>query len=182
MMEISHILECSPNKVVYWMKKYSIERRSRSEAIYLKQNPNGDPFKIKDRMSPDDKVLYGLGIGIFWGEGTKVAPNSVRVANTDPNILKIFIKFLQQICGLKKGKIRYSIVSFNDTDPEIARSYWSKELKISPEKFGKITVIPKQGKGTYKKKSQFGVCTIHVGNTKLKSWIMKQMQSVLTLS
>lgn len=175
MAEIASLLGCSVHKVAYWMDKHGIKRRSRSEATYIKLNPNGDPFKIKTNLTRKEEFLFGLGIGIYWGEGTKVTPHSVRVANTDPEILKTFIKFLVQICQLKKNKISYSIVCFNDTNPEIARSYWARKLETSPKKFGKITQIPTQGKGTYKKKSKFGVCTIQASNIKLKTWIMDQI-------
>ena len=175
MMEISKILGCSNSEVRYWMKKFQIKRRGHSEASYFKQNPQGDPFNIKSDLIPNEKMLYGLGIGIYWGEGTKVG-GSLKVTNTDPGILKIFIKFLTQICNANKNKISYSIISFNDIDPEIARLYWSSQLKISPEKFGKITQIPKQGKGTYKRKSKFGVCNVHFSNIKLKKWIMEQIE------
>ncbi len=37
-------LQCSIHKVAYWMSKYGIKRRSRSEALYVKLNPKGDPF------------------------------------------------------------------------------------------------------------------------------------------
>ena len=58
----------------------------------------------------------------------------------------------------------------------MARKYWSKELEILPQKFGKITIIPKQGKGTYKHKSLYGVCTIQASNIKLRSWMMDQLK------
>lgn len=177
MKEISYLLGCSPNKVVYWMRKYKIKRRSRSEAAYIKHNPKGNPFLIKSDLSSDEKLLYGLGIGIYWGEGNKKSRYASAVANTDPNILKIFTRFLLEICRLQTDKLRYSIVCFNDTDPEEARIYWAKKLEISPKKFGKIVQIPSQGKGTYKKKSQFGVCTISVSNTKLKAWMMEQIEN-----
>jgi len=180
MMEISGILGCSNGEVRYWMKKFKIKRRNHSEATYLKQNPEGDPFNIKSNLSPNEKMLYGLGIGLYWGEGTKVG-GSLRVANTDPGILKLFTKFLTQICNAKRDKISYSIISFNDIEPETARSYWSSQLKISPKKFGKITQIPKQGKGTYKRKSEFGVCNVHFSNIKLKKWIMKQIEQAENL-
>ncbi len=177
MMEISKIYDTSIHKVKYWLEKYEIKRRSRSEAAYVKHNPNGDPFKIKLRRTQNEEFLFGLGIGIYWGEGTKVVPHSLRVANTDPDLLKMFIKFLNQICDVQKSKINYSIVCFNDTEPEIAKRYWSEELQISEEKFGKITQIPKQGKGNYKRKSQFGVCTVMVNNVKLKKWMMEQIEA-----
>ncbi len=176
MMEISKILNCSPSKVIYWMNRYRIKRRSWSEATYVKQNPGGDPFKIRKNLSSEEKLLYGLGIGIYWGEGNKAARHTLAVANTDAGILKVFIRFLLDICQLKIDKIRYSIVCFNDTNPEKAKMYWANILKISPEKFGKIVQIPPQGKGTYKRKSKFGVCTVSATNIKLKKWIMKEIQ------
>jgi hypothetical protein len=158
------------------MNKYGIERRSRSDANYMKYNPNGDPFKIKTHLNNEERFLRGLGLGIYWGEGTKTSKYSVRVANTDVGIIKKFREFLLIICGLKLNKITYSLICFNDANPIVARNYWSKELGILPEKFGKITIIPKQGKGTYKHKSLCGVCTIQASNIKLRSWMMDQLK------
>ena len=124
----------------------------------------------------------GLGLGIYWGEGSKKSKYSLRVANTDVGIIKTFRKFLLDICGVRKNKITFSIVCFNDVDPDNSRNFWAKELGILPEKFGKITVIPKQGKGTYKKKSLYGVCTIQVSNIKLRNWMMQELDRISLIS
>lgn len=93
-------------------------------------------------------------------------------------MIKVFTKFLLTICQLEKRKLIYNLICFNDSNPEEVRSYWAKELGISKEKFGKIVQIPSQGKGTYKKKSMYGVCILIVGNMKLKSWIMNEINKV----
>lgn len=178
MQKISEKLNCSLHKVAYWMSKYGLSRRTRSEATYLSFNPNGDPFSIREIKTIDDALLMGLGLGIYFGEGTKVAPHQVRVANTDPVILTLFIKFLIDICGLRKDKISYSIVCFNDSNVEDVVNYWSSIFSIPKEKFGKIVQIPPQGKGTYKRKSQYGVCTVNVNNVKLKQWLLKKLVDV----
>lgn len=173
--EISILLNYSVHKVVYWMQRHNIPRRSRSDAAYIKLNPNGDPFVINTNLSP---FLYGLGLGIFWGEGTKATDHIVRVTNTDPSLIRVFRMFLISVCGVKDEKIHYSIVAFNDSDISVVSGYWSKQLKISPEKFGKIVQIAPQGKGSYKRKSQFGVCSITVSNVKLKHWITIELQMI----
>jgi hypothetical protein len=61
MFEIAAKLKCSTHKIVYWMNKYNLQRRSLSDALYVKLNPNGDPFKIKKIINQDEKFLYGLG-------------------------------------------------------------------------------------------------------------------------
>ena len=178
MSEVADVLGCSQHRVAYWMKKMKMPKRGRSEAGYLKHNPNGDPFKIKTKLGSKDNFLMGLGLGIYLGEGSKTTKYSLRVANTDYEIIKIFRNFLLEICGVKTTKMTYSIIAFNDVDPEVCRQYWSDKLRILPEKFGKITVIPKQGKGTYKKKSLYGVCTIQISNIKLRQWMMDKLDNI----
>lgn len=175
MNDVAKYLKCSIHKVVYWMKKYGIKRRSHSEATYLKANPNGDPFKIKSLLTPNEKFLMGIAIGIYLGEGNKVVKHSLRIANSDPLIIKLFLQFLFDICRFQSNRISYSIVCFNDAKSNEARLYWANQLKISPQKFGKITQIPTRGEGTYKKKSQFGVCTVQANNMKLTSWMRHQV-------
>jgi len=97
------------------------------------------------------------------------------VSNSDPKVIEKFIEFLIKICQINTNKLRFNLIIFNDVDPERALEYWSKKLKVSNEKFGKITVIPPQGKGSYKKKSKYGVCSVAFGNIKLKKWIMSQL-------
>lgn len=173
--DLAKAFHCSVHTIMYWMKKHGIPRRSRSDAAYIKQNPNGDPFHIETKNFP---FLYGLGLGIFWGEGTKASDHLVRVTNADPRIIRSFRNFLYIICGVKKEKIHYSIVAFNDSNLRAVSNYWSKELQTSTDKFGKIVQIPPQGKGSYRSKSQFGVCSITVSNIKLKKWIMEELANI----
>lgn len=177
MMEIAQAAGCSLSGVKYWMDKYNIPRRSRSEATYLKRNPNGDPFKIKNKFNKNEIFLNGLGLGLYWGEGDKSSNNtSVRVSNTDPSLIKKFKEFLVKIYRVKKEKFRYSLVIFNDSDKKEAMKFWTKHLKIKNSQLGKIINIPSQGKGTYKKKNQFGVLTITVTNKKLKEKILELLK------
>lgn len=178
MKEMADILGCSVHKISYWMSKHGHNRRTRSEATYIKLNPTGDPFKIKLDLSMDEAILYGVGIGIYWGEGDKNSPTAVRVTNTDPYLLRTFIQFLLVVCQLERRKLLYSIVCFNDSNVEEVRRYWQQELEIIPDKFGKIVQIPQQGKGTYKRKSKFGVCSVTVSNPKLKKWIMAEIKQL----
>jgi len=180
MGQIAKELRYSPHTVVYWMRKHQIKRRSRSDAAYIQANPNGNPFHIRYPKTIHEYFLYGLGLGIYWGEGTKATNYAVRVTNSDPNIIITFRKFLHTICQVDTTRIRYSIVTFNNSSVSAAKLYWSKQLEISPDKFGKIVQIPTQGKGTYKRKSLFGICTITISNTKLKIWMMDELKKLST--
>lgn len=86
MFQISKRLGCSVNRIVYWMNKYKIKRRTISDAVYVRSNPMGDPFTFNKPESNRDYMLMGIGLGLYWGEGTKSNPHSVRLGNTDPGL------------------------------------------------------------------------------------------------
>lgn len=176
MMEISEKTGLKYGRVVRCMKKFDIPRRSWSEATYVKRNPDGDPFKIKNKLNKEETLLKGLGLGLYWGEGDKSDNNtSVRLSNTDPQLIKVFREFLIKICGVKKEKFRYALTLFNDCDEKEAVNFWQRHVGVKRDQLGKITIIPPQGKGTYKKKSQVGVFAIIVTNKKLKYEILNML-------
>lgn len=168
MAQIAEELNCSVHRVSYWMQKYGIERRNISDAIYTKHNPEGDPFFIKDIVTTDEAILMGMGIGLFWGEGNKADKYSVRLGNTDPALMKTFIRFLTDMCGVKKEKMKFSLQIFSDVSPEETIKFWSKELEVKQSQFYKITVTISGSIGTYKTKNKHGVLQVYVHNKKLR--------------
>src|SRR3989344_440095 len=148
MQDIATILNCSLSKIKYWMEKYSLQTRSISEAIYLKHNPDGDPFRFRYPKNIKEGVLFGLGLGLYWGEGTKANLNSIRLGNTDPQLIKKFIEFLVHFFSIKKRDFKFGLQLFK---PTITKS-------------GSI--------GTYKKKSKYGVITVMYHNKKLRNLLV----------
>ncbi|MBU0458100.1 helix-turn-helix domain-containing protein [Patescibacteria group bacterium] len=178
MQEIANKLGCSVHKVQYWMKQYNIKSRSISDAIYQWHNPDGDPFMFKKPRTSKEQMLYGLGLGLYWGEGTKASKHSVRLGNTDPDLIKIFMDFLIILYGVKRKDFRFGLQIFTDIDEEKALDFWTKKLRIPREQFGKVIVTKSGSIGTYRKKSQFGVVTLHYHNKKLRDLLLNQLAAV----
>lgn len=171
--EIGKYLGISWRKVITIMNKHGIKRRCRSEAIYCKHNPNGDPFKIKTKLTLDQERLKALALGLYWGEGSKYNSISIRLANSDPSLLRLFVKFLRDICGVKFEKIRLWLTIHPDISSGMAEQYWSKQLNIPLSHFSKTVIIKQRGNGTYKKKSLYGTATVCVHNMKLRQILQK---------
>ncbi len=167
--EISRVFNCSLNKVNYWLKRWHIAKRTISEAIYIKHNPKGDPFKFVPPKSLEEAKLFGLGLGLYWGEGNKANKNTVRIGNSDPKLLKIFIDFLVKLFNIRKKDLKFHLHLFSDINIKKAKNYWIEELKIKEGQFYKPFVSKSGSLGTYRKKSKYGVLTIYYGNTKLRN-------------
>lgn len=169
----------SEHKVNYWLSKMKVKKRTISEAIYLRSNKGGDPFSIVTEPEVSDPLLYGLGVGIYVGEGEKVSKHNIRVANGDFRVILAFRRFLINLCRVNQNKIRHSLVCSSDLRVEVVEKYWLGKLKLKGKVFGKIVQVPSRGEGTYKRKLSYGVCTLTFSNVKLKSWMMEQIDKVM---
>ncbi len=169
---IADILGCSLHRVNYWMQKYSIEIRSISDAIYLKNNPDGDPFIFHEPVTIKEWELYGFGLGLYWGEGTKADRGSVRLGNSDPGIIAKFMEFLIVIFKVKRKDFKFGLQLFTDVNKKEAMDFWTKCLRINERQFYKITVSPSVSQGTYRKKAKYGVLTVYYHNKKLRNLLV----------
>jgi len=177
MQEIAELQKCSLHKVAYWMTFYQIERRSKSDAVYLKNNPNGDPFKFKFPRSMQDAKIFGYGIGLYAGEGTKADKTSVRLGNTNPAIIFNFMHFLENIFKVQRKDFKFGLQLFTDIKEDVALDFWCKYLKVKGTQFYKTTFTKSGSMGTYRKKSEFGVVTLYYHNKHLRDMLCGLVQN-----
>ncbi len=176
--QISKILDCSQNKINYWLEKQGVEKRSIADAMYQLKNPLGDPFQMKHPKTLKEGILFGMGLGLYWGEGAKRGTGGVRLTNTDVRLLRKFMEFLEKVFCIERKKLRFSIQIFSDISPEKALAYWRRELGVRKEQFYKTVISTVRGKGTYKYKSRYGVVIIYFNNIKLKRLICGMIENI----
>ena len=109
--------------------------------------------------------LFIAAMMIYWGEGDKLSKNRISIANTEPNMLRVFIYFLKNICGIKSEKIRAWILAYPDMDIDLSKKYWIENTGLLDSNFRKTITI--QGKPT-KRKLNHGVCTVELSSTYFK--------------
>jgi len=164
---ISEKLGLSKSTLSYWLKeipfapnKYVLER------IKLNQIRSGlrqhhqkvkSIRQIKKRAKKEigkiaKRDLLMLGIGLYMGEGTK-SQESIRIINSDPEIIKTAIVWFQEICGVPKENFRLSIHLYPDHNEKEVLKFWSKITGIPLSQFGKTQVDrrKKKGKGRIRK-------------------------------
>src|SRR3989344_2076172 len=60
-------------------------------------------FRDIEAMKGIDLLM--LGIGLYWGEGSKTNRGSIELSNTDPRIIQIYVLFLTSVFKFPMSKI-----------------------------------------------------------------------------
>ncbi len=178
MKEVADILQCSVHKVSYWMGYHNFGRRSISEGVYIKNNPYGDPFMFRPPSTKSEAVLYGVGLGLYWGEGTKANKHSIRLGNTDPKLIKKFVLFLETFFAIRKTEMRFGLQIFSTMSGRVATAFWANELGVSHKQFMKTVITPARNLGTYHKKIKHGVLTVYFHNKKARDILVKEIEKL----
>lgn len=117
--------------------------------------------------------LFIAGLMLYWGEGDKATKAQVRLANTDPELIKLFVFFLIKVCNIPKEKVGIHILTYPDIDDKANRQYWSEISGIAPEKFLKSVHI--QGRHKTRRLGH-GVCSVYVSSTYFKVKILEWLK------
>lgn len=173
MAQTADKLKLSPSAIRYWLDKNGTKRRSRSEATnkwYLTKF-NKKPFQLKPKLSASDENLKTAGIMLYWGEGGK-SGNVVKFTNSDPAMIRLFLRFLRIICGIDENRLKALIHIYPDHDEKELLSIWIEKTGIPKEHFYK-SYLHVGKPGTYKNKSKYGTLTINYPDKRLLGIILE---------
>ncbi len=117
--------------------------------------------------------LFIAGLMLYWGEGDKATKNQVRLANSDPELVRLFVVFLQEACRIPAERIRAYLITYPDIEDQSNRRFWSFASGIPLSRFSKSTLI----EGRHKtKRLRYGVCTVVVSSTYFKAKVLEWLK------
>lgn len=125
------------------------------EVERLKKQGENEIGKISNRD------LLMLGIGLWLGEGSKTL-EQIRLVNSDPDVIQLFLKWFRVICSLDDKNITASMHLYPDSRQDESLQYWMSITGLPKSQFRKTQIDRRLGKSTLKiGKNQHG--TLHIG-------------------
>lgn len=135
-VEIARELNLNRRYVYRIMDRSDIKRRKAHESNnirFLRQAPS---FSKKKKLGHRDMILLTSGIMLYWAEGAKYKnKNTLDFANSSPLMIKVFMKFIRDICGVKEEKIRIYLYCYANQNVQQLKQFWSKLTKVPVERF-----------------------------------------------
>lgn len=116
----------------------------------------------KDIEKISKRDLFMLGLAIYIGEGGK-SSDITRVANANPKIIRLSIKWFREICGVSIKQIRIRLYLYPDNNEKECINYWSKFIKVPINQFQTSIIDTRKNKKENKKgKLPFGTAHMSI--------------------
>ncbi len=176
-------LGASIDAVCYFMRKHQLKRRNGSENSTLLFSRKPLSYKVKNKLSTSDLELKIAGSVLYWAEGYKtIKSNGIDFANSDQDMIVIFVSFLRKICRIDAKRLRVLLYCYSNQNPAKLVDFWSKLTKIPKSQFTK-PYVRKDFRLDKKDKMKMGMVHIRYSDKKLwlqvMQWIKEYQQKLL---
>jgi hypothetical protein len=86
--------------------------------------------------------LYVAGVMLYWAEGDKSSRNAARLSNSDPDLLRLFVRFLRECFGVADHQMALTCNLFADhLDRQIEiEQFWLDTVELPRERLCKSFV------------------------------------------
>lgn len=114
---------------------YGLRRRQMrmDEICELKTQGISEVGKVSKRD------LWMIGLGLWIGEGSKTM-EQIRLVNSDPRVVRLFISWLREICELEDKNITIAMHLYPDSDELLSMKYWMNITKLPKKQFRKTQI------------------------------------------
>jgi|SRR3989344_243851 len=183
-LEISDKAQAKIKERAYEKSTLALIKRNKLQTHLAEQRAREIREKArKEVIILSKKELFLVGVSLYWAEGYKrpvvingkiKTRHSVSLTNSDPQLAKVFLKFLREICQVPEEKITAGIRIFEHQNVNYLLDFWSKITNINPNNFQKVyygVSKSSQGKRPFNI-LPYGTIQIRVNNTELYHRIM----------
>ena len=108
--------------------------------------------------------LFIAGLMLYWGEGDKLTKYSTKIANTDPDLIRLYVFFLRNACRIPEEKIKAHLLIYRISMQKNANGTGLMSLVLTQTVFKTTTI-----EGKHKvRRIRYGVCMIGISSTYFK--------------
>ncbi|MGK2908738.1 MAG: hypothetical protein ACSLE1_02900 [Sphingobium sp.] len=126
-----------------------------------------------DSLSGHELLL--VGAALYWGEGNKSNKGAAGLANSDPYVIRLMMRFFREIFHVPEEKFRGHIHTSSHVHGADAEKYWSEISGIPLRQFYKTYSRPSIASKGKKDSLPYGTFQIYVCDTTvfltIKGWI-----------
>lgn len=103
---------------------------------------------VKEIGKLTEREIWLISVALYWAEGSKekevggnIRSGIIRLSNSDPFLIKFFLKWLLDFYGIKKSEIHFRIYLHESSRHRLleVQKYWSRMLELPIDYFQKVS-------------------------------------------
>lgn len=136
MRAVAKELGVSIDAVTYVLRQLEMPRRDFRLASRLAYEAKTPTFSVRANSATRVSELDAIGAMLYWAEGYKrETASGIDFANSDPDMSKLFLTFLQERYLLDENRLHFSIYYYADQNFENILGFWSQKLERPMRQF-----------------------------------------------
>ena len=194
--EIRKILGVSKSTLSYWLREFPLSEermrelrdwnqkrienyiatRKKKKEELLKQVYDTEKKTI---LPISERELFVSGLFLYWGEGGKRMNAEISISNTNPAVIKAFMRWAEQALGVDRERIVIKLQLYSDMDAQKETEVWAKTLDVPISRFRRpYFKTSKFSSLTYKRGFGHGTCNVFVRNAILARRVMMGLKVI----
>jgi hypothetical protein len=146
LLEIATTLNVAKSSASIWVRDVPFQPSPRRTGAHRRRHPFHDA-KIRriEELNVigrhvigvlSDDAFLAAGVALYAGEGSK-RDGAVRFANTDPEMIHFFCRWLREIFDIDETRLRVRVYPHEGLDLDAAEEFWSALTEIPRSQFNK---------------------------------------------
>jgi len=157
----------------YALRHQKVPRRTARETNRIRFEAKPLSYDLKTVLTKEEGLLKISAVMLYWAEGYKVGRGTVDFANSDPNMVVIFWKFLSEICRVDKKRVRLHLYAYEGQDTQNLMQFWCTLLNLPKHHFIKPYIKKAATPGPRGPRMVHGLVHIRYSDTKLLRQILE---------
>lgn len=194
--ELTELLKIPKSTIRYWCRDIILSEKQQ-RLLYQKQKLGGILAAEKIRRKRialtnqllaegrreigkiSKRDLWVAGTALYWAEGYRKGNEEFGFTNSDPRMIQLMIKWLEEICAIPRERIYLRVcINFDHANRiETIHKFWSQVTDISQKQFTRPTLIRVKNRKRYlESENYFGTLRVKVRKStnfqrKIRGWI-----------
>src|SRR3989344_2565799 len=174
--QVADYFRVSLDASYYALRHQKVTRRTAQETNKIRFEAKPLSYSIKTRLTAEEKWLKQAAVMLYWAEGYKVGRNTVDFANSDPDMVVIFWKFLSEICRVERKRVRLHLYAYEGQDIQNLIRFWCELLDLPKHHFIKPYIKKAATQGLRGPRMVHGLVHIRYCDTKLLRQILQWIE------
>lgn len=166
---INELRAKSPKRIERYRDTMRAKREKRLNGVHTQVK--------KDIGKLSGREFLIAGLFLYWGEGGKTQRYSISLSNTDPSMIRFYLRWLG-VLGVPLSKVTVRLHLYSDMDIKKEIAFWIIESGLVREQFKKPYI--KQSQYSYVSERGFGhgTCNIIVNDRDTTEYVLESLKVI----